>query len=152
LHFAVGRSTISFGKMSVGMRPGTVGILLIMAVAICGCTSNSVPPWAIAGAKSDATRTRVSQNAGRVQGSRSVSLGSTMIGSDSARSVGDHPTTGLSSSHEAKVYDPKSVTASDATNSIPSKSRYTGKAITEWDRHDQEENNRLKAAIVICHC
>ena len=134
------------------MRLQVVAIVLTMAAAVCGCTSSEVPTWAIAATKSDALQARGWRSADQVHVSRIRSRHPKVIGATVARATVDDATTAPANAKDLKLYASGSAIAADSGSAAANKFQNTPSLFKEWDRRDQEEDRRIKAAITICRC
>jgi hypothetical protein len=145
LRSIIRRSTIAprgCAKVDVSMRAGALAIVLMATASICGCTSESVPSWAIAAANSPVMSRRVLQHVNPTHASSSDSMGSIMVGS----------TAGPPNSKGRRIFDTSQPTDLAATSSAPSKEGDIKSLMKEWIRHDQEEDKRIDATINLCRC
>lgn len=119
------------------MRIIFCGALLLSASALLGCSSPSVPSWAVTTTKSQylAEKPLVDR-----AWPTKPSVASQMNNAEADRRKID----------DAKIHDVKvDAPASAASTLSPDDPR---KALKELDRRQAEENRKIDAALAICHC
>ena len=111
------------------------GILLLGALALCGCSSPSIPSWARATLQSEyRSEMRVAETSHR------------------KRMHIAHPIMDEARANESKISDRKLYNDVASTGSVPSKFRYLKPFSEEWKQRQEEDARRMKAATTICHC
>jgi hypothetical protein len=111
------------------------GALLLSALSLLGCSSPSVPSWAVATTKSQYPTEKPLV----VRTWPTKPSATSQISDTESRKIDDAPV------HNVKVDERPSA----ATTLAPDDPR---KALRELDRRQAEENRKIDAALAICHC
>jgi hypothetical protein len=117
------------------MRIILSGALLLAATALLGCSSPSVPSWAVATSKS--------QYLSEKHFAERVRPKVAPVASHDAEPDGRKI-------HEPKIYDVKIGDPESTDSTLPTDD--PRKAFRELDRRQAEENRKLDAALAICRC
>ena len=111
------------------------GVISFAALALCSCSSPSIPPWAVASLKSQ-YRSQM-QIAGTSHGRRMHIA---------------RPTVDEAKVNEAKVANHKAYEEVASVGNVPVKFQYLKPFSEEWRQRQEKEAQRMRAATSICRC
>lgn len=118
------------------------GMLFLAGLALCGCSSDQVPPWAMAAAQYRYHSARTAPtHGGSVRITKQLTHPS---------AVDVHPDDAEVNS--AKIYSDTRNPTQDVTSTVPSKYKDLAVRLQESERRQKEDNRRINAAMAICRC
>ena len=116
------------------------GVLSLLALALCSCSSAPIPPWAVATLKS---QYRSEMQIVDTSHGRRMHI---------ARPTVDEAKVNEAKADEAKVANHKAYEEVASVGNVPVKFQYLKPFSEEWKQRQEKEAQRMRAATSICRC
>jgi hypothetical protein len=116
------------------------GVTSFAALALCSCSSPSIPPWAVASLKS---QYRSQMQIAETSHGRRMHI---------ARPTVDEAKVNEAKVDEAKVANHKAYEEVASVGNVPVKFQYLKPFSEEWRQRQEREAQRMRAATSICRC